>query len=55
MRVDKMADKEAEKGIIEVYESCGMTFWQKKGDVCANRNIIELVKLIKEGWEVKIK
>ena len=41
--------------IIEVYESCGMTFYQKKGDACSSRDIIELAKLINEGWQIKIK
>ena len=44
-----------ENKVIYVYESCNMTFWLKKGDMCSSRDIIELAKLINDGWQIKIK
>lgn len=39
-----------EKKIIKVMESDKMTFWRKKGEEGWSRDIVELSKLIKEGW-----
>jgi hypothetical protein len=46
--------EESKNKIIEVYESCSMSFWKKKGDACSSRDIIELAKLINDGWQIKI-
>ena len=44
--------KEDEK-VIEVLKDDGFTFWKKKGEMCWSRDIVELSKLIKEGWRFK--
>ena len=35
--------------IIQVMKD-QVTFWKKKGEQCWSRDIIELSKLIKQGW-----
>lgn len=40
---------------IEVYTSCGITFWMKKGDSCSSRDIMELALLVNDGWTLVIR
>lgn len=40
------------QGEIEVFREGEFTFWKKKGAMCASRDIVELAKLIKEGWKI---
>jgi hypothetical protein len=46
-------NSETEEKIIEVMEDDKMSFWKKKNEMCWGRDIIELSKLIKEGWKFK--
>jgi hypothetical protein len=41
------------KKIIQVFRDGNFTFWKKRGDMCASRDIIELSELIKEGWIIE--